>query len=144
MQILEARTVVSGADPYGAVKDGYLKIIGKTIEIDRPAPKDMIPSSKSQTWRVNLEGQSFANARLDGPMPDGERSDKLYALLAAKCKTKKGQDPVPRGLLLEETDSVREDSLPVYRRVGMFRVNDGQDNSIKAWRDSEDMTLIII
>ncbi|EPE32859.1 hypothetical protein GLAREA_05871 [Glarea lozoyensis ATCC 20868] len=144
MQILEAKTVVDGADPYGAVKDGYLKIVGKTVEIDRPTAADMMPSSREQTWHALYRGQSFTNARLDTAIPDGEGGDKLYALLAAKCKMKKAQNPVPRGLLLEKADTIRQDGLPVFRRVGVFRVNDGEGNSPGAWQYSENQTLVII
>jgi hypothetical protein len=143
-QILEAHTVVSSLDPYGAVKDGYVKISGKMVEIDRPTTENMLPSSQGQTWYAIYEGQRFASARLDVALPDATNRGKLYALLAASCKVKKGQAPVPRGLILEKTQSTRDDGLTQFQRVGVFRVSLVNEDHLRAWRTSEDQTMIIV
>jgi hypothetical protein len=144
LQILEAYTVVAGIDPYGAVKDGYLKISGKTVEVDRPSSETMLPSSRGQTWHMTYNGQIFANGKLDAALPAEDSDSKLYALLAAKCKMKKGHVPTPRGLVLEKTTSVRDDGLPEFRRIGSFRVTTAEENHLRAWRAAEPLTLIIV
>jgi hypothetical protein len=144
LEILEANTVVAGVDRFGAVKDGHLKISGKTVEIDRPATETMLASSKEQTWNITYEGQVFAKARLDAALPAEDNGNKIYALLAAKCKMKKGHIPTPRGLVLEKTTSVRDDGLPEFRRIGSFRVTSAEEDQLRAWRGSEPGTLIIV
>lgn len=145
-QILEARTDVLGVDPYGAVKAGHLKISGKLIDIDRPAVDDMLPSSRGQTWYPTYDDKPFASARLDVALPSADMEKRLYALLVAKCKVRKGKDPLPRGLILEMTGGISDDGLDEYRRVGIFRVSPEEEEQdyLNAWEASQAQIIVIV
>jgi len=99
--ILDAQTIISGFGPFGAVKDGYLKISGLVLEADLLRAVDH--QSPKHPWRVNIEGQEIARADLDVEKNEpllGAKERKSWAVLVAKCL---GTKSPPQGHLLHKT-----------------------------------------
>jgi hypothetical protein len=146
--ILEAQTVTVGLDPFGAVKDGSLKIFGAILEVERSWAGGNRKSY--HPLRLCFEGEEVANANLDiekaQPWLDlGER--KYWALLVAKCEGNEVEKPLPRGLLLKKVGRER-DGLDEFQRVGIFKafsdLSANKGDAVSVWEKSEKKTIIIV
>jgi hypothetical protein len=113
------QTTFVGLDPYGAIKDGFLKVRGVIEEL-----KVMwVGGDRSQhPWRLYREGGEIGNANLDMESDTIQvhgRENIYQALLVAGCKSSEESDTITRGLLLKKNSRKRE-SYDEFERVGIF------------------------
>ncbi|KAH8802413.1 heterokaryon incompatibility protein-domain-containing protein [Xylogone sp. PMI_703] len=117
--ILDASTTPAGLDPYGSVKDGFLKVRGvlREVKIVR-----MINGESQYLHRLYYEGQEIGEANLDSEENDAQVSSRgttCQALVMAECRSKGEQKAPVRGLLLGKTGQKR-DGYEEFMRLGMF------------------------
>jgi hypothetical protein len=122
--VLDAQTTPVGLDPFGAVKDGFLKVQGS---LEGVKLKGVGRDGPLHSWRLDHNGNEIGNVSLDIETNDIRLhwQVKTYqAILVAKCKSpKESNDPI-RGLLLEATGRNRENHEE-YKRVGTFTLLSG-------------------
>lgn len=142
--IQDAQTTIAGLDPFGAVKDGYLKISGVVLEVELIWDVDGL--SVKQPWCVCVNGQEIARANLDAEKnepPPGFEKKRSWALLVAKCAGQKSQ---PRGLILQKTGRKR-DGLEEFQREGIFRIFSyilpDTNSNTRSWEESYSQSIII-
>ncbi|TVY80654.1 hypothetical protein LSUE1_G004910, partial [Lachnellula suecica] len=146
--ILDATTVMSGLDPFGAVQGGHLKISGAIIETELLWGNN-IESFKSQyPFSVCHNGKRIAIADLDMEKGESKISGRksYWSLLVAKCSEKQGKKPIARGLVLQKLVSER-DGLGEFARVGIFKIfpeglaKEEEDDSIGAWKKTKKVNI---
>jgi hypothetical protein len=145
--VLDAQTTPVGLDPYGAVKDGFLKVRGVIEEM-----KVMwVSGDKSKhPWRLYYKGGEIGNVNLDIESDASQvhgRENIYQALLVAQCKMCEGSKTLIRGLLLEKNGRKRE-NYDEFERVGTFAlfsgVIPGQYGSLGIWdRDAKQVIMIV-
>jgi hypothetical protein len=145
--VLDARVTPVGLDPYGAVKDGFLKIRGVLEEMKVV----WVGGDRSQhPWRLYHKEGEIGNANLDMESETIQvhgRENIYQALLVAKCKSGEKSKTLIRGLLLEKNGCKRED-CDEFERVGTFALFSdfipGQYGSLGVWnRDAEQVMMIV-
>jgi hypothetical protein len=143
--ILDAKTTPVGLDPYGAVKDAFLKVRGVLEEM-----QVIWVDGRRYPWRLCHEGGEIGNASLDteDDTIQVHPSEHVYqALLVAECKSPNERKPSARGLLLKKNGRKRE-GCEEFERVGTFAlfsgVTPGRDGSLGIWDiDAEQLLMIV-
>ncbi|KAF8852840.1 HET-domain-containing protein [Acephala macrosclerotiorum] len=145
--ILDAQTTLVGLDPYGAVKDGFLKVRGVFEEM-----KVMwVGGDRSQhPWRLYHEGGEIGNVNLDmeSDTIQVHGQENIYqALLVAGCKSFKESSTIIRGLLLKKNGRKRE-NYDEFERVGTFAlfsgVVPGQYGNLGIWNSDAEQVIMIV
>lgn len=117
--ILEARTTPVGLDPYGAVKDGYLKIQGWIQDVELVWVGD---DKSHHPWRLTCDGDEIAKVNLDIESEDMKAQDRrntFKALTITKCESRKRKKILIRGLILKKTGRQRG-MCNEFERIGTF------------------------
>jgi hypothetical protein len=149
--ILDAQTTLVGLDPLGAVKDGYLKIVGPMLKVDLSWSK--WPGHHSPVgyrWNISYQGIEVARSipdTLDEAGTLAMDTENIWALLFETYKGNKVARPVSHGILLKGKNQKRDD-LEVSQRIGIFKtfeeefIND--PSSAAVWDDIEKQTIVIV
>lgn len=140
--ILEAKTVPLGLDPYGAVEDGFLKVHGILEEVKAVRQRG---SGYQNWWRLLHREKEVGNASL--AMEVHCREVQYQALLVARCNSLEENKSLARGLLLEKNGRKRE-NLDEFTRVGTFTlfssVVPSTQGSFSAYDMNEGRDILII
>ena len=144
--ILDAHTTHVGLDPYGAVKDAFLKVRGVLEQMtvvwlggERPR----------HPWRLLHKEQEIGLVNLD-MQPDHLQEQGLefqyYALIVSKCDSPMENRARARGLLMEKKNCTR-DGYDEFTRVGTFAlfadVGPDQNQSLSVWGKAEQEIMIV-
>lgn len=144
--ILDAQTTLFGLDPYGAVKDGFIKVRGLVQEM---GVSKVVRTDSRHDWSLCHEGQEIGHASLDIEEIDRvqDRSTVYHAILMVGCRKHGESNLTGRGLLLKKTGR-SPDGSEKYERLGIFTLSPGtfpdQLENHYAWdRSTEEVIMII-
>jgi hypothetical protein len=145
--VLDAQTTLVGLDPYGAVKDGFLKVQGILEEVK---VKRVGRRASQHSWRLSYKRGEIGYVNLDIESDDIRLhwSENIYqAIIVARCNSgEDGKAPI-RGLLLEKNGRKREDH-DEFERVGTFTlfssVIPGEYGSLGVVSDKNEQQVIVI
>jgi hypothetical protein len=145
--LLDAQTTPVGLDPYGAVRDGFLKVRGTLEEVK---VTQLSRGWSQNSWRLTYNEEEIGYVNLDIESKDIQlhwRENTYQAILVAKCEGREdGETPI-RGLLLEKNGRKRENH-DEFERVGTFTlfssVIPGQDGSLGVFSDKKEEQVIVI
>lgn len=145
--MLHVQTTPAGLDPYGAVKDGFLKVQGALEEVEVV----WVGGDRSQhPWRLHHKGKKIGNVNLDIESDDMKvhGQENIYqALLMAKCMNWKESKTFIRGLLLERNGRERENHTE-FERVGTFTlfssITPGQYGGFDVWDSDTERVILIV
>ncbi|CZR67815.1 uncharacterized protein PAC_17714 [Phialocephala subalpina] len=139
--VLDVRTAPSGLDPYGAVKDGVLKVQGALAEMKVAW---VSYDGFQHTWRLIQEGKYIGRANVDIESEELKIGGQAtyQALLVALCTLSEDSNSgLTRGLLLEKNGRKRGDD-DEFERVGTFDLYDDAPQGI--WESHAEGTIVII
>lgn len=141
--VLDVRTTPMGLDPYGAVKDGFLKVRGVYEQVD----VRLIGGDRYQhPWRLHHQGKEIGHVNLDietDGMRVRDRENLYSALLVSHCKSREDSKPLVRGLLLEKNGRKRQGHNE-FERVGIFTLfQDVMWDRDVLNGDAEEMVMIV-
>lgn len=115
--VLDVGTTQAGMNPYGAVKDGFLKVHGRLEEMDVV----MVSENRSHPrWRLFHNGKEIGSAKLDTILHTSK--NRYQALTIATCRELGGDRTLTRGLLLQKNGHERETHVE-FERVGTFTLS---------------------
>jgi hypothetical protein len=145
--VLDAQTTPVGLDPYGAVKDGFLKVHGTLEDVKL---RQVTREGSQHSWRLTYQEEEIGYANLDIESEDIRlhwRENIYQAILMAKCESWEEDRTLIRGLLLEKSGRKRE-SHDEFERVGTFAlfssVIPSQDGSLSRVPDKNEEQVIMI
>jgi len=117
--VLDVGTSQAGMNPYGAVKDGFLKVRGRLEEMDVV----MINENRSRRrWRLVYNGKGIGSAKMDRIIPTS--TNRYQALTVATCRELGANRTLTRGLLLQKNGRERGSHVE-FERVGTFTLPSG-------------------
>jgi hypothetical protein len=145
--VIDAQTTSAGLDPYGAVKDGFLKIHGILEEVK---VMRLSRGGSQHSWRLTYKEEEIGYVNLDIESEDIRRywRENIYqAILVAKCESREEDKAPIRGLLLEKNGRKRENHNE-FERVGTFTlfpsVIPGENGSLGVVLDKNEEQVIMI
>jgi hypothetical protein len=147
--ILEAQTIITGLDPFGAVNGGWLIVSGAIIRVE-PSWVGNQRSSR-YPWSLYSKSKEIANASLDRENVERAidlKENEYWALLVVRCRGQNPKESIPRGLVLQKTRKLRDDGFVEFRRVGTFKVfsntSPNKEDALSAWEISRMQSVVII
>ncbi len=115
--VLDVGTSQTGLNPYGAVKDGFLKVHGRLEEMDVVT---VIENRSHPRWRLLHNGKGIGSAKLDRILHTS--TNRYQALTVATCRELGGNRTLTRGLLLQKNGRERGSHVE-FERVGTFTLS---------------------
>lgn len=119
--VLDAQTTLFGLDPYGAVKDGFIKVRGVVEEMN----VILVAREHFQhDWRLCHKGEDIGRVSLDVEEinQDHDTSKVYHALLMAGCRRHGESNTTSRGLLLKKTGQ-NGSGCEEFERAGTFALS---------------------
>jgi hypothetical protein len=149
--ILDVQTTPLGLYTLGAVKDGYLRVVGPMLKVELSWSNWPGHHSPAQYhWYLSYQGMEVARSIPDTLGEAGTLAmdtENIWALLFETYKGDKGGRLVSRGILLKSNGRKRDD-LEVFQRIGIFKTFDEEfindPNSTAVWDGIEKRTIVII
>lgn len=145
--VLDVQTTPAGLDPYGAVKDGFLKVRGNLQEM-RVVRVD--GDNSQRPWRLYHQGQEIGDVNLDmesNVIQVHGRENMYHGLIVAECRGVEERRTLIRGLLLEKNGGKRE-GYDEFERVGTFTlyssVMPGLYNSLGVSNSDAEVVIMIV
>jgi hypothetical protein len=115
--VLDVHILQAGMNPYGAVKDGFLKVHGRLEVMDVEMVDE---NSCPRRWRLVYNGKGIGSAKLDRILQHS--TNRYQALTVATCQELGGNRTLTRGLLLQKNGRERGGHVE-FERVGTFTLS---------------------
>ncbi|KUJ21488.1 HET-domain-containing protein [Mollisia scopiformis] len=141
--VLDVRTTPNGLDPYGAVKDGFLKVRGRLQEVKVLRVGESKYQHPGKLYQQGIEiGSANFDRGIESNSNQVHSSEEVYqGLLMAECNSSEDGEPLIRGLVLAKNGRKREghDEL---ERVGTFTLPSG--GIPDEWNSDAEQVVVII